>query len=69
LLPPATVVDLDTAALGDDVLARLLAAMAAELAGDAATARTRYQQVAASSQLFHMHLARRLCAQGLARLP
>lgn len=60
---------LDLAGLGDPVLTPLLSAMAAELAGDAAAARTRYGQVAASSRLFGMELAGRLCQEGLARLP
>ncbi|MGE3173894.1 MAG: hypothetical protein AB7O97_14815 [Planctomycetota bacterium] len=57
------------AGLGDPVLTPLLLAMAAELDGDDEAARARYGQVAASSRLFGMGLAGRLCQEGLARLP
>ena len=59
---------LASAALGDPVLAALLAAMAAEAAGRADDAATGYRQVAASSRLFHMALAGRLAAEGLHRV-
>ena len=55
------------AALGDPVLAALLAAMLAEVRGDSDVAE-RYAQVQASSRLFHMDLAGRLAQAGASRV-
>jgi hypothetical protein len=59
---------LQRAALGDPVLAALLAAMAAEAGGDP-QARLRYERAEQSSTLFGMQFARRLAAAALQRLP
>jgi hypothetical protein len=67
-LSPGDVAMFDTASLGDEVLASLLAAVAAELAPDPALARQRYERVVASSRLFHLRLPAKLAQEGLARL-
>lgn len=59
---------LDTAALGDPLLRLLLAAMQAEVRGDRAAARSRYEQVERGSRLWHAPFAAELAAAGLARV-
>jgi hypothetical protein len=56
------------AALGDTVIANLLAALVAERNGDRAAAATRYAQVVAQGRLWRMRLAGRLATAGARRV-